>query len=114
MFPDSLLREVGVLNGVRNPVARLVLKVRYGFLRIAPVLTAVLRIAGTYLPFMDALDEPLIMTGEQVAELLQVSPRTVEEWRQTHSGPPFRRVGRHVRYLRVEVLDWFRELVRHG
>ncbi|WP_282825806.1 helix-turn-helix domain-containing protein [Gulosibacter sediminis] len=54
------------------------------------------------------------MTGEQVAELLQVSPRTIEEWRQTNSGPPFRRVGRHVRYLRPEVLAWFQELVRHG
>ncbi|WP_162903760.1 hypothetical protein [Leucobacter sp. wl10] len=55
------------------------LKVRYGFLRIAPVCAAVLRTVGAYLPFMDVLDEPLIMTGEQVAELLQVSPRTVEE-----------------------------------
>ncbi|RGE20100.1 hypothetical protein D1J51_10265 [Leucobacter sp. wl10] len=79
MFPDSLLLEVGVLNGVQNPVSRLVLKVRYGFLRIAPVCAAVLRTVGAYLPFMDVLDEPLIMTGEQVAELLQVSPRTVEE-----------------------------------
>jgi excisionase family DNA binding protein len=63
---------------------------------------------------MDAQDEPLIMTGEQVAELLQVSPRTIEEWRQTHAGPPFRRAGRHVRYLRPEVLAWFQDLVRHG
>ncbi|MBL5973050.1 MAG: DNA-binding protein [Candidatus Leucobacter sulfamidivorax] len=63
---------------------------------------------------MDTRDEPLIMTGEQVAELLQVSPRTIEEWRQTNGGPPFRRVGRHVRYLRPEVLAWFQELVRHG
>ncbi|WP_241489495.1 helix-turn-helix domain-containing protein [Leucobacter celer] len=54
------------------------------------------------------------MTGQQVAELLQVSPRTIEEWRQTNSGPPFRRVGRHVRYLHSEVLAWFQELVRHG
>ena len=48
MFPDFLLCEVGVLNGVRNPVSRLVLKVRYGFLRIAPVCAAVLRTAGVY------------------------------------------------------------------
>lgn len=38
-----------------------------------------------------------ILTGQQVADLLQVSPRTLEEWRQTRTGPPWRRVGKHVR-----------------
>jgi hypothetical protein len=56
-------------------------------------------------------DGPQIMTGEQVAELLQVS-RTIEDWRQTRVGPPFRRMGKHVRYLRREVLAWFEELSR--
>ena len=28
-------------------------------------------------------DDAQIMTGQQVADLLQVSPRTLEEWRQT-------------------------------
>jgi len=55
-----------------------------------------------------------IMTGQQVAELLQVSPRTLEEWRQTRTGPPWRRMGRHVRYLRREVLDWFEGLDPHA
>ena len=59
-------------------------------------------------------DEPQIMTGEQVAELLQVSPRTIEEWRQTKSGPPFRRMGKHVRYMRREVLTWFEGLTHNG
>jgi integrase len=52
-------------------------------------------------------DDVQIMTGPQVADLLQVPPRTMEEWRQTHSGPPWRRVGRHFRYVRREVLGWF-------
>ena len=55
-----------------------------------------------------------ILTGQQVADLLQVSPRTLEEWRQTRSGPPWRRMGRHVRYLRREVLAWFEGLDPHA
>ncbi|OUZ07353.1 hypothetical protein BHE97_17165 [Aeromicrobium sp. PE09-221] len=55
-------------------------------------------------------DERQILTAEQVAELLQVSVRTVEEWRRTRTGPPYRKMGRHIRYLRAEVLVWFEEL----
>lgn len=51
-----------------------------------------------------------ILTPEQVAAVLQVSPRTVEEWRRTRTGPPWRRMGRHIRYLRREVLVWFEDL----
>jgi excisionase family DNA binding protein len=51
-----------------------------------------------------------VLTPKQVATLLQVSPRTIEEWRRTRSGPPWRRMGRHVRYLRREVLAWFEDL----
>jgi excisionase family DNA binding protein len=59
-------------------------------------------------------DEPQIMTGPQVAELLQVPARTLEEWRQTRTGPPWRRVGKHVRYFRTEVLAWFEKLDSHA
>jgi excisionase family DNA binding protein len=55
-----------------------------------------------------------VMSGQQVADLLQVSPRTIEEWRQTQTGPPWRRVGRHVRYVRTEVLAWFDSLDSHA
>ena len=63
----------------------------------------------THLAVVDEQDLQ-IMTGPQVAELLQVPPRTLEEWRQTGTGPPWRRVGKHVRYLRTEVLAWFEGL----
>ncbi|TFB69113.1 DNA-binding protein [Cryobacterium glaciale] len=59
-------------------------------------------------------DDAEIMTGQQVADLLQVSPRTLEEWRQTRTGPPYRRMGRHVRYMRREVLAWFESLAMHA
>ena len=55
-----------------------------------------------------------ILTGQQVADLLQVSPRTLEEWRQTRTGPPWRRVGKHVRYVRHEVVTWFDGLDSHA
>jgi hypothetical protein len=58
-------------------------------------------------------DDVQIMTGPQVADLLQIPPRTLEEWRLTHTGPPWRRVGRHVRYVRGEVLGWFEKLDSH-
>ena len=61
------------------------------------------------------MDEDVqIMTGPQVADLRQVPPRTLEEWRQMHSGPPWRKVGRHVRYVRREVLGWFEALDPHA
>lgn len=59
-------------------------------------------------------EDAQILTGQQVAELLQVSPRTLEEWRQTRTGPPWQRMGRHVRYLRGEVLLWFEGLDPHA
>ncbi|TDN92620.1 helix-turn-helix protein [Microbacterium sp. BK668] len=55
-----------------------------------------------------------ILTGQQVAEMLQVPPRTLEEWRQTHHGPPWRRVGTHVPYSHTEVLAWFEGLASHA
>lgn len=114
MVPGPSKAGRGVLNGVRNPVSTAFAEARHGLFRITRALAATAVVWRAHLWGMDARDEPLIMTGEQVAELLQVSPRTIEEWRQTNSGPPFRRVGRHVRYLRPEVLAWFQELVRHG
>lgn len=114
MVPGHSKTGRGVLNGVQNLFRRVLAEARHGLFRVARALAATAVVWRAHLLGMDTRDEPLIMTGEQVAELLQVSPRTIEEWRQTHSGPPFRRVGRHVRYLRPEVLAWFQELVRHG
>lgn len=114
MLPGHSKISRGVLNGVQNPFRRVLAEAWHGLFRIARALAATAAVWRAHLLGMDARDEPLIMTGQQVAELLQVSPRTIEEWRQTNSGPPFRRVGRHVRYLRSEVLAWFQELVRHG
>lgn len=81
--------------------------------RPAPCRPHWLRAAGSHLAVMSENDSE-ILTPEQVAELLHVSPRTMEEWRRTRTGPPWRRMGRHIRYLRREVLVWFEELDSDG
>lgn len=56
---------------------------------------------------------PLFLTQREVAELLRLPARTLEDWRQTRQGPPYFKLGRHVRYRRDEVLAWV-EGRRHG
>jgi len=58
---------------------------------------------------MDSSVTPIFLTQRDVAELLRLPPRTLEDWRQTGSGPPFVKLGRHVRYDRDELLAWVRE-----
>lgn len=38
------------------------------------------------------------LTQHELAELLQLPERTLEGWRLTHAGPPYMKLGRHVRY----------------
>lgn len=57
---------------------------------------------------------PVILTQDELAALLKVPPRTLEDWRLTCSGPPYRRIGRHVRYELIEVMDWFRAQGNHA
>lgn len=45
---------------------------------------------------------------KQAARYLGVSPRTLEDWRQTGGGPRFLKLGRAVRY-RIKELDQFAE-----
>ena len=56
---------------------------------------------------------PHFLTQHEVAELLRVPERTLEDWRLTHSGPPYLKLGRHVRYDLQDVLTWVKEH-RHG
>ena len=39
-----------------------------------------------------------LLTTKAAAARLQVSPRTLEHWREVGGGPPFLKVGRSVRY----------------
>jgi hypothetical protein len=40
---------------------------------------------------------PVFLTQSEVAELLRLPVRTVEDWRLTRLGPPWVKLGRHVR-----------------
>ncbi|MET4638310.1 excisionase family DNA binding protein [Mycetocola sp. 2940] len=56
---------------------------------------------------------PQFLTQHEVAELLRLPERTLEDWRLTHAGPPYLKLGRHVRYDVQDVLTWVQEH-RHG
>jgi excisionase family DNA binding protein len=49
-----------------------------------------------------------LLTSDEAAELLKVSPRTLQRWRVAGTGPPVVWAGRRPRYLRAEVMEWLR------
>lgn len=53
-------------------------------------------------------DEPL-WTISQLAQFLQVPTKTIYKWRETDSGPRGLRIGKHVRFRRVDVLEWLEQ-----
>ncbi|CAN5441981.1 hypothetical protein BH10ACT4_BH10ACT4_13190 [soil metagenome] len=57
---------------------------------------------------------PIILTQDEVAAILQVPVRTLEDWRLSRSGPRYRKIGRHVRYERDDVITWFRRQPDHA
>ncbi len=47
------------------------------------------------------------LTDQQLADLLDVTPRTTLRWRRDGGGPPYIRAGpRRVLYRRADVLAW--------
>jgi hypothetical protein len=53
------------------------------------------------------LDEEMLTTAE-AAQLTRMSPAWFERKRWEGEGPPYYRAGRAVRYLRGELLDWWK------
>lgn len=49
--------------------------------------------------------EPLL-APRQVAAILQISPKTLRNWRSLGIGPTYRKYGRLARYDRQDVLHW--------
>jgi predicted DNA-binding transcriptional regulator AlpA len=47
------------------------------------------------------------ISPEQLAHELQVPLATVYAWRRKSYGPPGMKVGKHVRYRRVDVDAWY-------
>lgn len=46
------------------------------------------------------------MTSREVAERLNIPPRTLDQWAYLGKGPAFVKVGRHRRYLEADVLEY--------
>ena len=78
--------------------------------RVGLITASVVRLLG-----MDAMTQitPTFLTQRELAELLRPPERTLEDWRLTHSGPPYLKLGRHVRYDVHDVLSRVTEH-RHG
>ncbi len=53
------------------------------------------------------------LTTEDLANLLAVPARTVEDWRRTGKGPRHFKIGKHVRYCRTDIDAWVKERYVH-
>ena len=51
----------------------------------------------------DVLNTPRLLTTEQVAEILAMTPAALRQARAAGEGPDFVRLGRRVRYLPADV-----------
>ena len=47
-----------------------------------------------------------LVNQERAAQLLGLSPRTMESWRLVGGGPVYIKVGRRVRYRRSDLEAW--------
>lgn len=56
-----------------------------------------------------------LLTPEQVAEFLGMSPRTLAAWRyKRRGGPTWCKCGSLVRYRKADVIAWLDGGTRHG
>jgi excisionase family DNA binding protein len=58
------------------------------------------------IPEARAVTDHEYLTPDQLAELLQVSRKTIYDWRRKGTGPPAALIGRHLRYRRSDVTRW--------
>lgn len=55
-----------------------------------------------------------LLTETDVAELMKISPRTLQHWRVAGGGPAYMKFGHNVRYSRDTVEAWMRQrTLRH-
>jgi DNA-binding transcriptional MerR regulator len=56
-----------------------------------------------------------LLTQEELAQLIDVSPDTLREWRRLKQGPDYVKAGKSVMYREKDVLRWLeRNLVPVG
>lgn len=52
-----------------------------------------------------------LMTQEELATMIEVTPDTLREWRRLKQGPDFVKTGKGVMYRHSDVLDWVKRNV---
>ena len=52
------------------------------------------------------MDSKFFLTQNEAAELLRISPRTLERHRVAGTGPRFVKAGRRVLYSQADLEDW--------
>ncbi len=57
---------------------------------------------------------PVLLTEKESADLMRISPKTLQAWRTSGGGPAFTKVGRAVRYSRDTIESWLRSRERHN
>ena len=62
----------------------------------------------------DTGDFDAVLTAEDAAKFLKLSPRTLEKWRSEGVGPSFLRMGRRVAYARRDLVRWLAEQEAKG
>lgn len=53
--------------------------------------------------------ENRLVSVEELARYLKIPRKTLYEWNSDGSGPPYLRVGRHVRYVWSDVERWLEQ-----
>ena len=123
MTPEGRLTYPGV--GPRVPGELRIVIASYGStpgpptaptVRLKPPAVVQPRISGSlHLPSGDVLPLPVeaepqtpseLLTIDELARQLGVTPLTVDRWRRQGSGPAFVQVGRGIRYLASDVDAW--------
>ncbi|RLA41909.1 MAG: DNA-binding protein [Gammaproteobacteria bacterium] len=55
-----------------------------------------------------------LLTTKQAAELLSLSPNTLNAWRNLKRGPKFRKLEKSVRYLESDLHQYMEQKTREG
>ena len=55
-----------------------------------------------------------LLTTKQAAEMLSLSPNTLNQWRNLKRGPRFRKLEKSVRYLESDLLEYIEQKTREG
>lgn len=53
-----------------------------------------------------------LVDEQSLADLLDVSTRTIQGWRREHKGPPYIRLGKLIKYDLSDVLPWIKSMKR--